>query len=156
LAYTRSRREKDLARRLVVEGVSFYCPIVPRRSRARSGRVRETFVPLFSGYVFLLGSGEDRVTALRTNCASAVLPVADGTGLARDLSRIRRLIASGRPVTPEERLEPGRPVRVISGPLRGQEGIVIERLGRRRLLVTVELLRRGASAELDECDVEPA
>lgn len=112
-------------------------------------------MPLFPGYVFLFGSGDERQAALRTNCVSAVIPVTDELRLVADLHRIRRLISAGVPITPEERLEAGSLVRVVSGPLRGQEGVVIERRGRRRLLVSVQMLQRGASADLDECDVEP-
>lgn len=155
IARTQSRREKDLMRRLSAWGVSFYCPIVGRRTRAPSGRIRESFVPLFSGYVFLHGSEDDRLAALTTNCTASLLVVDDQPRLTRELSQIRHLLASNLPIAPEEKLQAGRPVRVVTGPLRGQEGVVIERLGKRRLLVTVELLQRGASVDLDECDVEP-
>jgi Transcription termination factor nusG len=155
LVYTQSRREKDLMRRLGASGVSFYCPVFGRRTRGASGRIRESFVPLFPGYVFLHGSHDARLAALTTNCTSSITPVEDQDRLRRELASVRRLLNSNVPVAPEERLEAGMPVRVITGPLRGQEGAVIERLGKRRLLVTVELLQRGASADLDECDVEP-
>lgn len=155
VVYTRSRREKDLMRRLVASRQSFYCPIISRRSRASSGRIRTSFVPLFPGYVFLFGDEEDRLAALTTNCVSWADPVADGERLTREIGRIRSLIAANVPITPEERLETGIPVRVTTGPLRGQEGVVIERRGKRRLLVSVDLLQQGASVDLDECDVQP-
>ena len=155
LVYTQSRREKDFMRRLMANDVSFYCPVVSRRTRAASGRVRESFVPLFPGYVFLYGTTDDRVTALTTNCVSSISGVDDQDGLVRELAGLRRLLASNLPIMPEERLERGMQVRVVTGPLRGQEGVVIERLGKRRLLVGVELLQRGASVDLDECDVQP-
>lgn len=155
VARTQSRREKELMRRLGVTGVSFYGPVVGRRSRAPSGRIRESFVPLFPGYVFLRGTETGRLAALMTNCTASILAVDDQARLTRELMQIRQLLASNLPIAPEEKLERGRPVRVVTGPLRGQEGVVIERLGKRRLLITVELLQRGASVDLDECDVEP-
>lgn len=154
LVYTRARREKDLVRRLVTLRVPTYCPTLGRRTRASSGRVREAFVPLFPGYVFLFGSAEERHSGLTTNCISTISPVDDQDRLARELDGIRRLIESNRPILPEERIGPGARVRVTSGPLRGQEGILVERRGKRHLLIVVELLRRGASVEIDECDVE--
>jgi transcription antitermination factor NusG len=155
IAYTRSRREKDLMRRLFASRKSFYCPIVSKRSRASTGRIRTSFVPLFPGYVFLYGSEDDRLAAYMTNCVAWANPVADDERLVRELRQIRFLIESNVPITPEERLETGIPVRVMTGPLRGQEGVVIERRGRRRLLVSVDLLQQGASVDLDECDVQP-
>ena len=154
LVYTRARREKDLSRRLAAVGVPCYCPTVGRRTRSASGRIREAYVPLFPGYVFLLASEEERYVALSTNCVSSACRIPDPDRCVGELRSIRRLLASGVPVTPEARIESGTRVRVVNGPLRGQEGVVIERLGRRRLLVTVQMLRQGASADVDECDVE--
>jgi transcription antitermination factor NusG len=155
VAYTRSRREKDLMRRLVAAETSFYCPIIAKRTRAPSGRVRESYVALFPGYVFVHGDLEERRTALATNCVSWINSVADQPKLTRELAQIRRLIASNVPITAEERLESGFPVRVMSGPLKGHEGTIIERRGKRRLLVSVDLLQQGASVDLDQCDVQP-
>jgi transcription antitermination factor NusG len=155
IVYTRSRREKDLMRRLIASRRSFYCPIISKRSRAPSGRIRTSFVPLFPGYVFLYGNDDDRLAAFTTNCVAWANPVADDQRLMYELRQIRALIDSNVPITPEERLDTGIAVRVMSGPLRGQEGVVIERRGKRRLLVSVDLLQQGASVDLDECDVQP-
>src|SRR2546426_8678148 len=68
--YTLSRREKELMRRLRGLEIPFYGPLVPRRLRSSSGRVRVAHVPLFSCYVFLYGDRADRHRALTTNCIS--------------------------------------------------------------------------------------
>lgn len=154
LVYTRSRKEKEMMRRLYAAQVAFYGPMIHRRSRSPSGRVRESHVPLFPGYVFLFGDEGARRTALQTNCVSTISAVQDGGRLTSELASLVRLIASDCVVLPEQRLEPGIKVRVTSGPLRGQEGTVIERRGKRRLVVAINLLQQGASVDLDECDVE--
>lgn len=155
LIYTRSRREKELMRRLYAGRLPFYGPMISRRTRSPSGRIRESFIPLFPGYVFLHGSEEERRAALTSNCISRITPVVDEGRLAGELAGIARLIASNAALTPERRLETGAAVRVASGPLKGQEGVVIERRGKRRLLVAIDLLQQGASVDLDECDVQP-
>jgi len=48
-AYCLARREKQLMRRLRALDVAFYSPIIARRSCSPSGRVRTSYVPLFSG-----------------------------------------------------------------------------------------------------------
>ncbi|HUG92259.1 MAG TPA: transcription termination/antitermination NusG family protein [Planctomycetaceae bacterium] len=152
--YTLSRREKDLMRRLVDFEIPFYGPVIEKRVRSPQGRLRTSFQPLFSNYVFIYGGDEDRYTALTTGCVSRYLPVGAGDELVRDLCRIRDLIQTGAPVTIEEKLQPGTLVRVRSGALAGQEGVIIERRGRRRLLVAVNFLQQGASVELDDVAVE--
>jgi len=152
--YTRSRREKELMRRLRALEIPFYGPTIERRGRSPQGRVRTSFIPLFSNYVFLYGNASERYKALTTNCVSRDLSVIDGAQLAFDLRQLHQMIESGAPVVPESRLEAGVAVRVRSGPLAGHEGIVLRRRGETRLLVAVRFLQQGASVQIDECDLE--
>jgi len=152
--YSLPRQEKQLMRRLHAHGAPFYAPLVPKRSRSPSGRVRVSHVPLFAGYVFLFGSGAQRHTAMTTNCVSRCLDVPDGRQLTGDLRAICRLIAAGQPLTPEARLDAGQAVRIRSGALMGLEGVVIRRANETRLLVAVNFLQRGASVQLDDCQLE--
>lgn len=152
--YTLARREKDLMRKLEAAAIPFYGPLVQRRLRTAGGRTRTSFVPLFSGYVFSKVDDDQRRAALATNTISRWLSIPDERMLEHDLRSIHQLIASDRPLTPEARLEKGQPVRVVSGPMRGLEGVVISRRGEERLLVAVTFLNQGASIELEDVDVE--
>ena len=152
--YTRSRQEKELMRRLRGLQIPFYGPLVEKRSRTPGGRYRTAYIPLFANYVFMFGDAEQRYAALTTNCISRDIPVVDSPDLVWDLQQLHRLIQSGEPLTPEARLAPGARVRVRSGPLAGQEGIILQRRGETRLLVAVRFLQQGASVLVDECDLE--
>ncbi len=153
--YTMARREKELMRRLRSLNVPFYAPLVSKRTRSPGGRVRESFMPLFASYVFVCGTQHDRQQALTTNCVSRCLEVPDAVGLVRDLRQIRHLIELDAPLTVEARIEPGRRVRVRSGPMAGLEGVVVKRRGRDWLVVAVEFLGQGASVMLEDFQVEP-
>ena len=152
--YTLPRREKDLLRRLRQMEIAHYGPLVRRRTRSPSGRTRQSFVPLFPSYVFMKASEEERYQAMKTNCISRYLEVADADHLVTDLRQIQQLIASDAPLTPEARLESGTLVRVRSGPMMGLEGVVIRRRGEERLLVAVEFLQQGASVLIEDFQVE--
>jgi transcriptional antiterminator RfaH len=152
--YTRSRMEKELMRRLRGMEVPFYCPTYEKRSRTPRGRLQKSYLPLFPNYVFLLADSTQRYAALTTNCLSRDIPVANREELEIDLRQLQRLLLSGVPLTPERCLEPGYRVRVRSGPLAGQEGIILQRRGDTRLLVAVRFLQQGASVQLDECELE--
>ncbi len=152
--YTRSRREKQLSRHLLARRIPFYCPTVARRFRSPSGRLRICQDPLFRSYVFLRGDGEQKDAALSSNCVSQYLPVEDPRRLTHDLGQIRRLIATGHPLTPESRLPAGAQVRVTSGAFAGFEGIILRRQNEVRLLVRVEFMNGGASVLLEDCQLE--
>ncbi len=153
--YTMARREKELMRRLRALDIAFYSPLVHKRKRSPSGRVRESYVPLFASYVFVCGNEQQRHLALSTHCISRCLSVPDGRQLMRDLRQIRQLIELDAPLTIEARIEPGRRVRVRSGSMAGLEGTVVKRRGKDWLVVAVEFLQQGASVLLEDFQVEP-
>lgn len=154
LFYTLSRREKDLMRRLIAMDIPFYGPLIARKTRSPSGRVRTSHVPLFPGYVFVQGDDEDRQQALTTNCVSRTIPVTDSQSLLKDLKQIHCLIESETPLAPESRIKPGTLVRIKSGPLTGVEGMVSKRHNGDRLLIVVRFLQQGASISMDDFQVE--
>ena len=151
--YTKSRHEKAVAKHLTALEIPYFLPLVTKVSISR-GRKTKSRIPLFSNYVFMFGDDEERLQAWTTNRLSRVLDVDDTTQLRNDLWQLSQAISSGAPLTKEERLVPGQHVRVRSGQLRGMEGTVIERQGKRRLLVAVNFLQQGASIALDDFQIE--
>jgi transcription antitermination factor NusG len=149
VVYTKSRQEKSLARELLKYQVPFYLPQVKNTTIVK-GRRRTTFMPLFTGYVFMLADEAERVRALTTNRISRTLNVEETEQLILDLRQIKRLIESDAPLTIERRLAPGQKVRIKQGALMGMEGTVLLRRGETRLLVAVNFLQQGASIEVQD------
>lgn len=152
--YTKARQEKALARQLLGHELPFYLPLVDKDHFFRGKRVR-SHIPLFSGYVFLFGSDEERVLALTTNRISRILTVDDQDLLLHDLKQVRHLIESDAPLTIERRLVPGQRVRVKAGAMAGLEGTVVSRRNTSRLLVAVNFLQQGVSVAIDDFMLEP-
>lgn len=152
--YTKVHQEKAIARQLHGRQVPFYLPLVEKTSQSRGRRIVSR-VPVFASYVFLFGNEEERVWSLTTNRLSRVLVVPDPEQLSHDLRQLRQMIASGAPLTVEKRLSRGDLVRVRYGPLAGLEGVVLRRDGTSRLLISIDFLQQGASAEIDDHMLEP-
>ena len=152
--YTRSRQEKALARQLRGMEVPHYLPLVPKVSLIGGRRVK-SLNPLFSSYLFLFATPEERVQALSTDRIAHVFPATDASKMTRDLQNVRTLIASGVPLTVEARLRAGQRVRVKNGSLMGMEGMIVARRGEARLLVAVDFLQQGVSVLISDFQVEP-
>jgi transcription antitermination factor NusG len=152
--YTRSRQEKQLMRKLMAQEIAFSCPTIERRYRSPAGRIRRTFEPLFSNYVFVYGNEMARYNAIATSCVSQCQAVDDGLQLTTDLAQIQSLISVGEPLSPESRLLPGDHVRVKTGSFAGFEGTIINRKNETRLLVAVGFMQQGASVLLEDCQLE--
>ena len=152
--YTRSRMEKSLARQLLAMEVPFYLPLIPRTTTIAGRRVK-SLLPLFTGYLFLYGTDEERVQTLATNRVAQLWGASKVDDITRDLQNVRALIESGVPLSPEGQLQPGRRVRVKTGMLMGLEGVVVARRGEDRLLVAVNFLQQGVSVQIHDYQVEP-
>jgi transcription antitermination factor NusG len=151
--HTKPRQEKSLARDLLDRRLPFYLPVVMRRWKSR-GRLMNSHVPLFPGYAFLLADSQERIQALATHRVVKSLEVVDQALLWRDLRQVQRLLSSGAPVTPEQRLEPGVTVEIQSGPLAGLRGKILKTASGRRFVVAVDFIQQGASVLLDDFVLE--
>ena len=101
-------------------------------------------------YIFMFGDEASRLAALTTNCINKCNKVEESEELVETLKKIKSIVDTGVPLTPEGRLEPGNQVRVKSGVFAGYEGTVIRREGKTRFSLTVQYLNQGVSVEMDE------
>jgi len=147
--HTRPRQEKRLAQQMHQRQIPFFLPLIARRLRIRN-RIVHSHLPLFPGYLFLLGTRDERLAALGTGRVVQPLQVPNQLLLWHDLRQIHRLIVSGAPLTPEGKLVPGATVEIRSGPLTGLRGTIIESVSGRRFLVRVDFIQRGASVLLSD------
>ena len=121
--HTRPRCEKKLAAQCAQFDVPVYYPAEIRR-HVYGGRVRESLVPLFSGYVFSFLPASREAWARQNQYVANVLKVAQEEELIHELLQVDKALASGAQVEVFTYLVEGRLVRVRSGPMKGLEGIV--------------------------------
>lgn len=153
--HTRARHEKRVAEALDQHGVDYFMPLVPSK-RTYGKRVVEFSVPLFPGYVFLSGDHDDVEVAWQTNRVANIIPVSDQARLTRELRQIHALITSGKPVDLYPGLRKGRRCRIVTGPLKGLEGVVTRRRNVSRFFVAVSFVGQSAVVEIDGARLEAA
>ena len=152
--YTLARQEKELMRKLRPLKIAHYGPMIQQRKRSPQGRIRTSYVPLFTGYVFIRGDEVARYNAVSTGCISRCLPVTEYEELIEDLRRIRQLVLNGAEVRPEPKPLVGRMAMVKNGAMKGLKGTITKTLSHHRLTVLVNFMQQGASVIVDEADVE--
>ena len=152
----RPRFEKVVASTLVSKGYEGFLPLYRHRSKW-SDRIKEIELPLFSGYMFCRFDVNKRLPILITPGVVQVVgigrvphPVTD-----EEIMALQSIVISGLQAEPRSYLNVGRKVRVEVGPLAGVEGIVTMLKGAHRLVVSVNLLQRSVSVEIDESWVLP-
>jgi len=152
--HTKPRQEKATARDLRARKLAFYLPQVVREDRTPAGRKIRSTLPLFGGYLFLLGAESERIEAFKGNRLVNILEVADQEGLIRDLRQVRQMLASGLAIYPEPVASVGGRVRIASGPLTGLVGTVVRRGKRDHFVAVVRILGLGATVALEDWQVE--
>jgi len=152
--HTRSRQEKAVAQMLDAAGVRCYLPLI-RKVAYHGGRRRRVELPLFSSYVFLFGPLEAIYFAIESRRVVRAICAPDQDRFELELNQIRTALAGGADLDPYPYLTRGRWVRVSSGPFRGLEGLVEERLKQDRLILQVNTLGQAASLEIDASLLEP-
>ena len=151
--HTRPRTEKALARKLEAARAPFFLPL-HQQQWVNKGRRFTSYLPLFPNYIFV--RGDDLWSVLpTTNQVIRALAVPDQEQLAEELSRVHQLMQLGLAVAPEERLLPGTPVLIESGPLAGMQGKVLRHGSRLRFWVEVTFLQRAVSAEGEGGTIRP-
>jgi transcription antitermination factor NusG len=156
-AYCRPRTEKVVADYCQRHGIPCYLPLLLRRKRYQR-RTVETLLPMFPSYVFVQIGPETRSVFLECHKIVQVVDVDGGQerALITELNELRRLESAKYEVELEvmPELQPGTPVAVTDGPLRGTTGIIETRKGKTRVIVNIELLGSSVVAEMDLGELE--
>jgi len=157
VVHTRSRNEKVLAQDLHRMDIFNYLPLRPKVTRSkRTGRQSSSTVPVFTGYLFLNATEDQRHRALTTNRVANMLFVPSQEQLVLQLRHVHQVIGAGAAFEQVDEIQKGQWVRVITGPLEGIEGRVVQRLGRTRLAVSVDILGQSVLTEVNATWLEAA
>ncbi len=121
-----------------------------RERRQWSDRVKDVDVPLFDGYIFCHMDIEQRLPVLQAPgvvdivCfGSTFVPAADA-----EIAGLRKIVNSSLFARPCPYLSVGERVHVEQGPLKGLEGILLERKTDTLLVVSVHMLQRSIATQV--------
>jgi transcription antitermination factor NusG len=155
VAHTKARNEKALVTDLSRMGVVSYLPLACRETRSRrTGRISRSQVPVFPGYVFFNADEEQRYKSLTTNRIARILVVPEQGQLVAELQRVHSLLVTHQGFSVTKGIQKGDWGRIVAGPLRGLEGVVVQAAGRWRLSMNVTILGQSVQVEVDRDDVE--
>ena len=153
--YTRSRHEVAVKNQLDAKGILNFLPSFTKLSHWKDRR-KEIHLPLFPGYLFVKVLLHDRIDVLKTfgvvyivGNNSGPLPVPEDSIIS-----IQSILDRGLKVDPHPYLKVGSRVRITDGPLKGIEGILIRKKNRTLLVLSIDLIQRSVSMEIESWKVE--
>ena len=148
--HTRSNHEKVTASVLSFKGYDQYLPTYKLRKRW-SDRVVETEKPLFPGYVFCRFDPKIRMPILTTPGVVSIVGFGNDPAPIDDheIDAVYAVLKSGLHMEPCPFLREGQRIRVNQGSLTGLEGILTRKKSEWRMVVSVAMLQRSISVEID-------
>jgi len=148
--YTRHQHEKVVHQILTGKGFEAFLPLYTTAHQWKD-RVKRVSLPLFPCYVFLQGPLAQWLPVLTTPGVHTVVGFGGEPASisGAEIEAIRRVIDNSVKVEPHPFLKCGDRVRVIGGPLRGLEGILLRKKNWCKLLLSVEMLQRSVAVEVD-------
>jgi transcription antitermination factor NusG len=153
--HTSSCQEKNLARHLSARNIEFFLPVYTRVSRWKNGLRVSIERPIFPGYVFVNIHKREKIRVLELPGAHSLVsaghePIALPAREIEVLREATRLLRA----EPHPYLNVGDRVRLRTGPLQGMTGIIVRKKAGYRLVISLELIMRSVSVEVDEQNLE--
>lgn len=153
LVRTKARREKKLADYAGKNLIQYYLPQIKHERKYQRRKVVTT-VPMFSGYVFMVLSTEERQTIAVSGMVAQFIYVDHQQELLDDLSRLFGTTKKNVPMENVLWLSKGLEVEIISGPLKGTRGIIESHDKASEVRLQVEMLRQAVMVKVDPKDVK--
>jgi len=152
----RSKFERIVSTSLSGKAYEEYLPIYHAR-RKWSDRSKDLDLPLFPGYLFCRFDVELRLPILVTPGVISIvgigrIPVAISD---QEINAIQTMVRSGLLLRPWPQLAVGSRVLIEKGPLKGLEGVALDIKKKYHLFVSVPLLQRSVSVEIERDWVRP-
>jgi transcription antitermination factor NusG len=153
--YVRPRHEARVAEHLGAREIDYFLPQF-LSERTWKDRKVDLLMPLFPGYVFV------NVLPMEKSEVLEVPGVLMMIKEAMPAEEIERLKSMGKFEQKEFNPQPhayiamGERVRVVRGPLKGTEGILVRGKKRTRVVISLDLIKKSMSVEVDADAIEPA
>jgi len=153
VAHVRPRCEKKLAEFCIREGFACTLPLYRSVKRYRGKKV-EFRKPLFPGYVFIQIVPESTPKLRQNQYVANLLEPPDQQEFADQLTDILNALDTDLEVRLEPQIVAGQRVKIRSGPLRGLEGIVVQRSGTLEVHLRLDFIGQAAALRLAADELE--
>ena len=153
--HSKPRQEERALENLQRQGFEAWLPLLTVEKVLRSKLV-QVVEPMFSRYLFIrLDTEQTNWSPIRSTLGVSKL-VSFGNRPAVVADELIEALQQMPEQAPQRLIQPGQQVKIVSGPLRGLEGIYQQADGELRAMVLIELLNKQHSIVTDMQDLRPA
>jgi transcription antitermination factor NusG len=150
---TKYQSEKALAKWAKDNNIEYYLPQYKSTKKYQYRKI-ETTKPLFSGYIFVKMNYDQKITLLRPGYIIRVITVKHQDILVEELSRFYFIQEKGYSLLPANIIEKGTKVKVVSGPLAGTIGFVLEGENPNKIIITANIINQAVEVTLKNEEIK--
>ena len=156
--HVKSRHEFQVYEKLTGAGINTFLPTIKRLSKWNDRNKLISF-PLFPGYLFVYihNNHNTRITILKNKSVVSILGTKTGEPEAvpeEQINSLMKIIDAGMNLDYYPYLQEGQRIRIKRGPLSGVEGLLVEKTGQHKLVMSVDILKQSTSVTIQASDVE--
>jgi len=149
--YVKSRTEKKVLEAITRKGIEAYLPM-EKKLRQWSDRKKLVEMPLMPGYIFVHVNNKEYDPALQTDHVVCYITFEGKAAPVReeDITALKQILQQNQikvELTRDE-LEPGMQVEILSGPLVGIRGELIQLKGRHKVGIRIRQVRYTVMVEV--------
>lgn len=151
----KTNHESRSANGIAARGIETFAPCYEEEHKW-SDRIKVIERPLFPGYVFVRCGFADRVTIIKVPSVQRVvglgsIPV---TVDEEEIAAVKAAVANGLRRRPQPDLKEGQRIVIKRGPLTGARGILVSSGAGPTFIVSITLLQRAVSIDVDPYWIE--
>jgi transcription antitermination factor NusG len=156
--HVRSRHEFQIFDRLKLKGIEAFLPTVEKLRKWKDRKKLVTF-PLFPGYLFvrITKDAQNMLEVLKIKGVVNIICTLPGEPAPipdEQVAALKTLVENGEELDPYPYLTEGQNVRIIKGPMASIEGILVEKLDKHFLVLSVDVLQQGVALTINAAEVE--
>lgn len=154
--YLRSRTESIVYRMLIGHGYEVFYPVIQKMKLCKNRQRKEVSQPLFPNYLFVYTYAHDLYNLRRLPQVVNFVSIAGKPSILSDneVEGMRRMLKGGSSITVETKFSQGEHVRIVSGPLKGHEGILIKQRNKSRFGIRLKAINHAVFIDISESDLE--
>ena len=140
---SKPNREWKLARYLLQREISYYMPLYDRKIKFGAfGREKIVRAPLFRGYLCFALDREKQSLLYNTHDFARIIEIREQDAFVKELQSVSTVTKSQHDLLVQPGVLKGRAALIVSGPLKGLEGVVLRRAKKGQFAISVTMFNR--------------
>lgn len=154
--YLRPRTESLACRTLTNLNYEVFCPVIQSIRIWKNRQKKKIKFPLFPNYLFVYTHAHElySIKCLPQVVSCVTFGGKPSTISDREIEGIRRMLGLGCAITVETKFSKGERVRITSGPLKGNEGVLVKQYGKSRFGIRLKSINHSVFIDITMLELE--